>query len=56
MRGYAIASQNGIMSSNEIRGKENINANQNGDELMVNGNMIPLAIAKKGGAGIETKK
>lgn len=49
---YAIARQNGWMSSNDIRSLENQNPipkDQGGDEYMVNGNMIPINKAIKGG-------
>ena len=47
MKGYAIASQNGLMSSNEIRNRENLNSRNEGNELMVNGNMISIQTAQK---------
>ena len=48
MEGYAIARQNGWMSTNDIRGLENLNpisAEEGGDEYLVNGNMIPISMA-----------
>ncbi|MUV39469.1 putative portal protein [Lentibacillus sp. JNUCC-1] len=49
---YAIARQNGWYSANDIRGLENDNPlpeGQGGDEYLVNGNMIPISAALKGG-------
>ena len=48
MEGYAIARQNGWMSANDIRALENQNpipAEDGGDALLVNGNMIPITTA-----------
>ena len=48
MEGYAIARQNGWMSANDIRALENQNpipAEDGGDALLVNGNMIPITSA-----------
>ncbi len=45
MNGYAIARQNGWMSTNDIRELENldrISAEDGGDLYLVNGNMLPL--------------
>ena len=52
MEGYSIARQNGWMSMNEIRELENLDrvpAEQGGDAYLVNGNMIPVTRAMKGG-------
>lgn len=48
MNGYAVARQNGWMSTNDIRELENldrISAEDGGDLYLVNGNMLPLAMA-----------
>jgi hypothetical protein len=48
MNGYALARQNGWMSSNDIREMENMNripAEEGGDLYLVNGNMTKLADA-----------
>ena len=48
MNGYAIARQNGWMSANDIREKEDMNripAEDGGDLYLVNGNMMPLVDA-----------
>ncbi|MDO5300279.1 MAG: phage portal protein [Clostridia bacterium] len=48
MEGYAIARQNGWMSTNDIRALENMNpvpAEEGGDAYLVNGNMISLRTA-----------
>jgi len=42
MRGYQIALQNGLMTPNECRSLENLDAVPEGDILMVNGNMQKL--------------
>ena len=52
MNGYAVARQNGWMSANDIRELENMDripAEQGGDDYLVNGNMIPITQARKGG-------
>ena len=52
MKGYAFARQNGWMSANDIRELENMDripADQGGDDYLVNGNMIPITKARKGG-------
>ena len=52
MEGYAIARQNGWMNMNEIRELENMDrvpAEEGGDAYLVNGNMIPVTRAMKGG-------
>lgn len=52
MNGYAVARQNGWMSANDIRELENMDripADQGGDDYLVNGNMIPITQARKGG-------
>ena len=45
MRGYSIARQNGWMSANDIRRLEDMNPILDGDEYLVNGNMLPLKMA-----------
>jgi HK97 family phage portal protein len=48
MNGYAIGRQNGWMSTNDIRGLENMNripADEGGDLYLINGNMARLADA-----------
>ncbi len=48
MNGYAVARQNGWMSANDIRELENldrIDPSEGGDLYLVNGNMLPLAMA-----------
>ena len=48
MNGYAVARQNGWMSANDIRELENldrIDESEGGDLYLVNGNMLPLAMA-----------
>lgn len=48
MNGYAVARQNGWMSSNDIRELENldrIDPEAGGDLYLVNGNMLPLGLA-----------
>ena len=50
MEGYAIARQNGWMSANDIREFENMNPltdDQGGNDYLVNGNMIPINLARK---------
>jgi HK97 family phage portal protein len=42
---YASARQNGWMTANEIRELEDMNPADGGDELLVNGNMIPITQA-----------
>ncbi|MEA5067815.1 MAG: phage portal protein, partial [Christensenellaceae bacterium] len=52
MEGYAIARQNGWMSANDIRDLENLNPLSDadgGNAYLVNGNMIPITSAEKGG-------
>jgi len=56
MEGYAIARQNGWMSTNDIRALENMNpvpAEDGGDAYLVNGNMISVrtAMAQHVGSG-----
>ncbi|WP_163526622.1 phage portal protein [Halobacillus ihumii] len=49
---YAIARQNGWLNADEIRDKENQNPlpeGQGGGEYLVNGNMVPITTALKGG-------
>ena len=51
MEGYAIARQNGWMSTNDIRALENLNPiseEEGGDAYLVNGNMIPISLAGLG--------
>ena len=48
MNGYATARQNGWMSCNDIRELEDLDlipAEAGGDQILVNGNMLPLEIA-----------
>ena len=48
MAGYATARQNGWMSTNDIRELENLDkipAEEGGDLYLVNGNMMPIAMA-----------
>ena len=50
MEGYAIARQNGWMSTNDIRELENMNpipAEEGGNAYLVNGNMISVKRAMK---------
>ncbi len=50
MEGYAVARQNGWMSTNDIRQLENldqISDEEGGNAYLVNGNMIPLKYAKE---------
>jgi hypothetical protein len=59
MDGYAVARQNGWMSSNDIRGLEDMDripAEQGGDEYLANGNLRSLkalmnAAASSSGGG-----
>ena len=56
MQGYAVARQNGWMSANDIRNLENMDlipAEDGGDLLLVNGNMLPL---NKAGAYADNNK
>lgn len=46
---YAVARQNGWMSANDIRELENQNPIPGGDVYLVNGNMVPIDQAVKGG-------
>jgi HK97 family phage portal protein len=55
---YAVARQNGWMSTNDIRKRENMEPIPGGDVYLVNGNMIPIDVAAqasnpnlKGGEG-----
>jgi len=57
MRGYSIARQNGWLSANDIRRLEDMNPITDGDEYLVNGNMMPLrmagaAYARKGNGSV----
>lgn len=44
---YRIGIQSGFMASNEVRKKENLPPKEGGDELLINGNMLPIAMAGK---------
>lgn len=44
---YRIGIQSGFMCANEVRKKENLPAKDGGDELLINGNMMPIAMAGK---------
>ena len=51
MEGYAIARQNGWMSTNDIRELENLNPvpeEEGGNAYLVNGNMIPISLSGLG--------
>ena len=53
MEGYAKARQNGWLSANDIRGKEDmphIPEEDGGNAYLINGNMIPLKVAMEGGS------
>jgi HK97 family phage portal protein len=53
MNGYAVARQNGWMSANDIRELENLDQipeEEGGNLYLVNGNMIQIKDATKGGA------
>lgn len=48
MEGFAIGRQNGWLSANDIRALENMNpipADEGGDTYLINGNMVPIALA-----------
>jgi hypothetical protein len=50
MEGYAIGRQNGWLSTNDIRGLEDlpeVPEEQGGNDYLVNGNMIPIAVARE---------
>lgn len=52
---YQIARQNGWMSTNDIREKENMNPipdEEGGNSYMVNSAMLPISVLMKGGEGI----
>jgi len=52
MDGYAVGRQNGWLSANDIRSLEKLNlipAEQGGDLLLVNGNLMPLASRMEAG-------
>ncbi len=53
--GYRIAIQSGFMTPNEIRALEELEPKEGGDQLLVNGNMVPIkdagAAYRKGGEG-----
>lgn len=42
---YGTGIQNGFLSPNEARGKDNMNPAEGGEQLLVNGNMIPIGQA-----------
>ncbi|EGS5727770.1 phage portal protein [Clostridium perfringens] len=44
---YRIGIQSGFLSPNEVRKKENLPTKEGGDELLANGNMIPIIMAGK---------
>ncbi|EHK2337326.1 phage portal protein [Clostridium perfringens] len=44
---YRIGIQSGFIASNEARKKENLPPKDGGDELLINGNMMPIAMAGK---------
>lgn len=46
---YAVGRQNGWLSANDIRERENMNPIDGGDVYLVNGNMMPADQAGKGG-------
>lgn len=46
---YAIGRQNGWLSANDIRERENMNPIEGGDIYLVNGNMLPADQAGRGG-------
>ena len=53
MEGYAKARQNGWLSANDIRSKEDmphIPEEDGGNAYLINGNMIPLKVAMEGGS------
>ena len=62
MEGYAIARQNGWMSTNDIRELENLNPvseEEGGNAYLVNGNMIPISLAGLGvlmGLAVQAEK
>jgi HK97 family phage portal protein len=47
---YASMAQNGIMTRNEIRGKENLSPMPGGDELTFQSNLIPARMAGQNAA------
>ena len=61
MEGYAKARQNGWLSANDIRSKEDmphISEDEGGNAYLINGNMIPLKVAMEGGnqKNVKTQK
>lgn len=54
---YRIGIQSGFLMPNEARGKEDLPPEEGGDQLLVNGNMLPIHMAGqaylKGGGGID---
>lgn len=42
---YSVGIQNGFLSRNDVREKENLNAVEGGDVYLVNGNMVPADMA-----------
>ena len=50
---YRIGIQGGFLTANEVRAKEEMEAAEGGDVLLVNGNMVPITeVIKKGGESI----
>lgn len=43
--GYSKAIQNGFMTPNEVRNKEELEPRKEGDKLLINGNFIPVEMA-----------
>lgn len=56
---YRIGIQGGFLKPNEARGKEDMSPVEGGDQLLVNGNMMPIEMAGqaylKGGGGTENE-
>lgn len=51
---YRIGIQGGFLTANEVRAKEEMEAAEGGDVLLVNGNMVPITeVVKKGGDNFE---
>lgn len=44
---YRIGIQGGFLSSNEVRAKEDLEPKDGGDDLLINGNMMPITMAGK---------
>ena len=53
MEAYAIAIQNGIMTPNEARAKENWNPMQGGDDILIPMNMTPGGVSSNGAEAVE---